>query len=84
MIDIGANLTHAAFRDDVAEVVARARQAGVESIVITGTTVGESLHILVLPELEALAQQDGAARAAFGRPPLFAQEEIDGRWPIGY
>ncbi|MGQ0543835.1 MAG: TatD family hydrolase [Betaproteobacteria bacterium] len=50
MIDIGANLTHASFRDDVGEVVARARDAGVESIVITGTTVGESLHASMLAE----------------------------------
>jgi TatD DNase family protein len=50
VIDIGANLTHASFRDDVAEVVARARQAGVESIVITGTTVGETLHASMLAD----------------------------------
>ncbi len=42
MIDIGANLTHAAFRDDLADVVARARQAGVETTIVTGTTVEES------------------------------------------
>ena len=42
MIDIGANLTHASFRDDLPEVVARAREAGVTSVVITGTTVEES------------------------------------------
>lgn len=54
MIDIGANLTHASFRDDVAEVVARARQAGVESIIITGTTVGESLHASMLADEHGL------------------------------
>jgi TatD DNase family protein len=54
VIDIGANLTHASFRDDVAEVVARARQAGVESIVITGTTVGETLHASMLADEYAL------------------------------
>ena len=42
MIDIGANLTHASFRADLAEVVARARAAHVESLVVTGTTVEES------------------------------------------
>src|SRR5260221_6147826 len=42
MVDIGANLTHASFREDWPEVVARARAAGVTSIVITGTTVEES------------------------------------------
>jgi TatD DNase family protein len=41
-IDIGANLTHASFRDDLPEVVARARAAGVEQIVVTGTSVEES------------------------------------------
>ena len=54
MIDIGANLTHASFRDDVAEVVARSRQAGVESIVITGTTLGESLHASMLADEHGL------------------------------
>jgi TatD DNase family protein len=42
MIDIGANLTHASFRDDLEAVVARARGAGVETLVVTGTTVAES------------------------------------------
>jgi TatD DNase family protein len=42
MIDIGANLTHASFRDDLAAVVARARAAGVATLVVTGTTVAES------------------------------------------
>lgn len=42
MIDIGANLTHPAFRYDLEAVLARARQAGVQTIVVTGTTVEES------------------------------------------
>src|SRR5688572_26816200 len=42
MIDIGANLTHASFSDDLAAVVARARAAGVSTLVVTGTTVAES------------------------------------------
>ena len=44
MVDIGANLTHSAFRDDLAEVVARARAAGVQQMIVTGTTVAESRH----------------------------------------
>jgi TatD DNase family protein len=48
LIDIGANLTHAAFRDDLDAVLARARQAGVTGIVVTGTTVEESRHALAL------------------------------------
>ena len=42
MVDIGANLTHSSFRNDLEEVLARARAAGVETIVVTGTTVEES------------------------------------------
>jgi TatD DNase family protein len=42
LVDIGANLTHPAFRDDFDAVMARARQAGVAQIIVTGTTVQES------------------------------------------
>jgi TatD DNase family protein len=59
VIDIGANLTHSSFRDDVAEVVARAREAGVESIVVTGTTVGESVHASLLAEQHGLYSTAG-------------------------
>src|SRR6185503_2581143 len=49
MIDIGANLTHASFQQDLPEVVARARSAGVTPLV-TGTTVEESRHAIELAE----------------------------------
>ncbi len=42
LVDIGANLTHPAFRPDLDAVLGRARSAGVTTIVVTGTTVGES------------------------------------------
>ena len=42
LIDIGANLTHSSFREDRDAVVARARAAGVETVIVTGTTVEES------------------------------------------
>jgi len=42
VIDIGANLTHASFREDLEAVVARARAARVDPLVVTGTTVLES------------------------------------------
>jgi TatD DNase family protein len=54
MIDIGANLTHPAFRDDVEHVVARAREAGVENVIVTGTTVEESRAAALLAEKYAL------------------------------
>jgi TatD DNase family protein len=40
--DIGANLANKAFRADVSGVVARARAAGVEQIVVTGTSIAGS------------------------------------------
>jgi TatD DNase family protein len=46
LVDIGANLTHPAFREDLPEVLARARQAGVAAIVVTGTSVADSLNAL--------------------------------------
>ncbi|MFN2643649.1 MAG: TatD family hydrolase [Burkholderiales bacterium] len=42
LVDIGANLTHASFGDDLDAVVVRARGAGVSTLVVTGTTVTES------------------------------------------
>jgi TatD DNase family protein len=48
LVDIGANLTHASFQADLAEVVSRARQAGVARIIVTGTTVEESRAAIAL------------------------------------
>ena len=50
LVDIGANLTHAAFGADLAQVLARARQAGVETIVVTGTTPEESRSAIALAD----------------------------------
>jgi TatD DNase family protein len=48
LVDIGANLTHSAFRHDLPDVLARARQAGVGTILVTGTTVEDSRKALEL------------------------------------
>ena len=37
LTDIGANLTHATFHEDLDAVVGRARAAGVSTIIVTGT-----------------------------------------------
>lgn len=50
LVDIGANLTHASFQADVAEVISRARQAGVARIIVSGTTVEDSRKALELSE----------------------------------
>ena len=42
LTDIGANLTHASFAADREDVIARARAAGVQTIIVTGNTVKES------------------------------------------
>jgi TatD DNase family protein len=42
LVDIGANLTHSSFRPDLDQVLARAHAAGVETIIVTGTSVTES------------------------------------------
>jgi TatD DNase family protein len=43
LIDIGVNLTHAAFRRDLDAVIERARTAGVTRLVVTGTSTAASL-----------------------------------------
>lgn len=48
MFDIGVNLTSSQFADDRAQVVNRARQAGVSGMLITGTSVHESGRALAL------------------------------------
>ena len=42
LLDIGANLTHESFRGDLPVVLERARMAGVERLVSTGTTLDAS------------------------------------------
>lgn len=48
LVDIGANLTHESFRQDLADVLARARTAGVTRLVVTGTTVEHSAEAAAL------------------------------------
>jgi TatD DNase family protein len=63
LIDVGANLTHASFREDLEEVLARARKAGVRQMVATGTTVEESRNAL-----ELAATRDGLYSTAGVHP----------------
>ena len=51
LVDIGGNLTHASFRDDLGDVLSRAGAAGVHTIVVTGTTVSESRNATALSDL---------------------------------
>ena len=51
LVDIGANLTHAAFAADLDEVLGRARQAGVRRLILTGTGELDSRRALELASL---------------------------------
>ncbi len=59
MVDIGANLTHASFQPDLGEVVTRAREAGVATMIVTGTTVAESAHAAQIAETYGLYSTAG-------------------------
>jgi TatD DNase family protein len=50
LVDIGANLTHSSFREDLEAVLARARDAGVRTIVVTGTSLQESRRAIEIVE----------------------------------
>ena len=50
LVDIGANLTHESFDRDRDEVLRQARSAGVRRMIITGTSVTESVRALELAE----------------------------------
>jgi TatD DNase family protein len=46
MIDIGVNLSSKRFKDDIGEVLTRAREAGVQQMVLTGTSLEESQLVI--------------------------------------
>ncbi|MBL8202408.1 MAG: TatD family hydrolase [Chromatiales bacterium] len=48
LIDVGANLTHESFRDDLADVLRRAARCGVRRLVVTGTSLDASRAALDL------------------------------------
>lgn len=72
LVDIGANLTHESFRPDFDVVLARAREAGVAQIVVTGASAGGSRAA------QALAQAHrGFLFATAGVHPHHAHEYDD-------
>lgn len=66
MIDIGVNLANHAFDQDRDDVLRRARTAGVEALIVTGTSVAASRTAL------ALAQEHGQAGGNKQTPELYA------------
>ena len=51
LIDIGANLTHSSFRHDLDEVLARARDHGIDTMIVTGASADGSRDALALARL---------------------------------
>jgi TatD DNase family protein len=70
LIDIGANLTHESFRQDLDDVLARASAHGVGRMVVTGASREGSEHALVL------------ARASHGR--LYATAGVHPHHAVDY
>ena len=46
MIDIGVNLSSKRFKGDISDILTRAAEAGVEQVILTGTSVEESQAVL--------------------------------------
>lgn len=69
MIDIGANLAHESFAHDIEAVVARAREAGVETIIVTGSSRDSSVQAL-----ELARRHPGFLYATAGLHPHHASE----------
>lgn len=87
LVDIGANLGNKAFREDLDEVLARALDAGVESIVVTGTSVAGSRRAWEIaerkrmrsPRLFATAGIHPHDASQFGPDALVALRELCAR-----
>jgi TatD DNase family protein len=69
LIDIGVNLTHSSFRDDLDEVIMRACGVGVDAMVVTGTTEADSRAAL-----ELARQYPGVLYSTAGVHPHHASE----------
>ena len=72
LIDIGANLGHESFRGDLDEVIERAAKVGVERIVVTGASEGESRAAQRLA-----ARYPGRLSATAGVHPHLARDWTD-------
>jgi len=69
LIDIGANLTHSSFQQDFADVLARARAAGVDQLVVTGASAQGARAALALAR-----EHPGVLFATAGVHPHHASE----------
>lgn len=72
LVDIGVNLTHRSFHPDLPEVLARARAAGVDRMIVTGTSVEGSRRAA-----ELAAAHPGTLYATAGVHPHRAKDWTD-------
>ncbi len=72
LVDIGVNLTHESYDADRAEVLARAHAAGVQQLLITGTSLAISQRAITLAE-----SYPGQCYATVGVHPHHASELTD-------
>lgn len=72
LVDIGANLTHDSFEDDRDQVIARASDAGITRIVVTGTNVESSRDAAALAH-----SRPGILYATAGMHPHHASDYSD-------
>jgi TatD DNase family protein len=76
LIDTHAHLDEEAFRPDRGEVIARAREAGLEYVVTIGTTAASSR------EAVDIARANSAIYAAVGIQPNYVAEAAPGDWEV--
>ena len=77
LIDIGVNLAHESFAEDRAEVIARARAAGVAAMIVTGSTLADSAGAIAL-----CREFPGVLRATVGVHPHHATTLQAGDAPL--
>ena len=66
LFDVHAHLTHPRLRDDVPEILERARAAGVSTIISNGLNPDDNAEVAALAERESMVQP------AFGLYPVDA------------
>jgi TatD DNase family protein len=76
LIDTHAHLDEEAFRPDRSDVIARAKEAGLEFVVTIGTTAASSR------EAVEIAQTDPSVHAAVGIQPNYVSAAMPGDWEI--
>ena len=71
LIDIGANLTHESFKNDIESVLTRAKESNVDKIIVTGTNVQSSITA------QQLTQRHDSLFSTAGIHPHYAEETCE-------